>query len=81
MSEKKDWKTQNLCFDALVEIFTQNTIVFEKGGNLKEDEKAALKEYFDLTLKYIYNNFVDNLKRGLNDELEFFWKLCLGMLG
>ena len=79
LSKKNDRKTKNLCFEALIEVF-KTQLKYEK-GNANEEQRNLITEYFDLTVKYIYNEFVENLKHGLNDDLEFFRKLCIGFLG
>ena len=79
LSKKNDRKTKNLCFESLIEVF-KIQLKYEKGNN-NEEERKLISEYYDLTIKYIYNEFVENLKHGLNDDLEFFKKLCVGFLG
>ncbi len=79
LSKKNDRKTKNLCFESLIEVF-KIQLKYEK-GNANEEERKLISEYYDLTIKYIYNEFVENLKHGLNDDLEFFKKLCVGFLG
>jgi len=74
MSEKKDRKTQNLCFDALTTLFKSKDLVSENFSlaHIPVQNQELVKRYYTTEIKYSYERFMENLTKGLNDELEFF---------
>jgi hypothetical protein len=44
------------------------------------NDKQYIGAYYEDSIKRLYSEFIETLKRGVDDDLDFFRKLCVGFL-